>query len=271
MKVKFLGTGASEGVPGLFCQCECCKRVRKEKGKNIRRRAGVIIDDRLMIDFGADVFTQMLDNDLDLTAVENIVFTHSHSDHFAYEDLLNRGSYASRNRTLETTGVYGNGAIIKQMEKGLAEKRALHIHLFTPNKTERVGEYEVTPLLTQHAAGEDSYVLLIQKDGKSYLHFTDSGYPTEELIATLKEKCKNLTAIAMDCTFSTMEQEFFGHMNLSQNVKLKARLLEEGIATENTLFYATHIFHLGGLHQEICDQATPHGIEVAYDGLELEI
>ena len=271
MKIKFLGTGASEGAPALFCQCDSCKRIRKEKGKNIRRRSGLIIDDRLMIDFGPDTFLQMVEYDLDLTAVETVAFTHSHSDHFSFEDLLNRGPYASRNRKIEYTNVYGNEAIVNVLQAQDAEKRFLRPYTFTPNQTVCVGEYQITPLLTQHAAGENSYVLLVQKGEQSYLHFTDSGYPSEELLAVLKEKCTNLTMASLDCTFSTLDKEFYGHMNLNQNVKLKARLIQEGIATENTLFYATHIFHLGALHDELYEAAKPYGISVAYDGLEVNI
>ena len=54
MRIKYLGTAAAEGVPGIFCDCENCKRARKLGGKNIRTRSQAILDDTLLIDFPAD-------------------------------------------------------------------------------------------------------------------------------------------------------------------------------------------------------------------------
>ena len=51
MKIQILGTAAAEGWPALFCNCEACRRAREKGGKNIRTRAGTLIDDQLLIDF----------------------------------------------------------------------------------------------------------------------------------------------------------------------------------------------------------------------------
>lgn len=51
MKIKYLGTAAAEGVPGLFCNCPVCMHARLHKGRNIRTRSQAIVDDTLLIDF----------------------------------------------------------------------------------------------------------------------------------------------------------------------------------------------------------------------------
>ena len=51
MKIKYYGTAAAEGIPGLFCSCEVCEKARKSGGKNIRTRSQTVINDDLMIDF----------------------------------------------------------------------------------------------------------------------------------------------------------------------------------------------------------------------------
>ncbi len=56
MKVTYLGTGAAEGIPALFCNCEYCKSVKKRGGKEVRSRAQVIVDGELSIDFPPDAF-----------------------------------------------------------------------------------------------------------------------------------------------------------------------------------------------------------------------
>ena len=57
MIVKYLGTGAAEGIPAVFCHCNICKHARQKKGRNIRTRSQALIDGKLLIDFGPDTFT----------------------------------------------------------------------------------------------------------------------------------------------------------------------------------------------------------------------
>ena len=56
MKIKFYGTAAAEGFPGMFCSCETCEKARKAGGKNIRTRSQTVINNELMIDFSADTY-----------------------------------------------------------------------------------------------------------------------------------------------------------------------------------------------------------------------
>ena len=89
MKLHFYGTGASEGFPALFCQCENCARARKLGGKNIRTRASLGVDEELLIDFSQDTYSHCLYGGLDLTKIRHVLITHSHSDHFCPADIAN--------------------------------------------------------------------------------------------------------------------------------------------------------------------------------------
>ncbi len=60
MRIKYFGTAAAEGFPGLFCSCEACERARKAGGKNIRTRSQALIDRALLIDFPADTYMHVL-------------------------------------------------------------------------------------------------------------------------------------------------------------------------------------------------------------------
>lgn len=51
MKINYLGTGAAERIPGIFCNCKLCKYAREKKGREIRTQTQLIIDDVLLIDF----------------------------------------------------------------------------------------------------------------------------------------------------------------------------------------------------------------------------
>jgi phosphoribosyl 1,2-cyclic phosphate phosphodiesterase len=60
MELKYLGTAAAEGIPGIFCNCQYCMDARNQGGKNIRTRSQSIIDDHLLIDFPPDSYSHML-------------------------------------------------------------------------------------------------------------------------------------------------------------------------------------------------------------------
>ena len=84
MKLTFLGTAAAEGMPALWCECPTCAEAKKLGGKEIRRRCSYLLDGDTLIDFGPDAFWQSIEFNIDLTAIDRIVFTHAHSDHRRY-------------------------------------------------------------------------------------------------------------------------------------------------------------------------------------------
>ena len=86
MRIKFLGTGASEGIPSLFCNCPVCKNARKEGGRELRSRSGVLLDNDLLIDFSNDMLMNAMRYGIDCTAIRNILISHSHSDHLYVND-----------------------------------------------------------------------------------------------------------------------------------------------------------------------------------------
>ena len=60
MKIKYLGTGAAEGIPAVFCHCNICNHARLKGGRNIRTRSQLLVDDNILIDFGPDSFMHSL-------------------------------------------------------------------------------------------------------------------------------------------------------------------------------------------------------------------
>ena len=59
MKITFLGTAAATSFPLTFCQCKNCKAARKHKGKSIRKRCSLLIDDKILIDLCPDFLTAL--------------------------------------------------------------------------------------------------------------------------------------------------------------------------------------------------------------------
>ncbi|HBF86180.1 MAG TPA: hypothetical protein DDW54_00715, partial [Clostridiales bacterium] len=251
MKIKFLGTGASEAIPAFFCGCPVCESARKNGGKEIRTRAGVVIDDRLMIDFGPDTLLHTLYTGLDLSKIKSVLFTHSHSDHFYAFDLLARSLYSGEGAPNDILKVYGSAAI----KNGLIDsvwynrERVFDRISFCEIAAEReffAEGYKITPIGVIHIPTEPCFMFLIEKDGKAYLHVHDSDFPTERAFAFLKDKGVKLNAVTFDCTYGLIKTEYGGHMNLYQNIRAKDRLIKDGTADGNTKFYSSHICHMAG-------------------------
>lgn len=275
MLIEFLGTGAAEGIPAPFCRCAVCENARSAKGKEIRMRTGVVIDKTLLIDFSPDSLIQSVRFNVDYSGLEGLLVTHTHSDHFAVEDLVQRSPCNSKNRTASLLNIYGNCAMERKLKAALYDEKAaesMDITTIRGGQTIQVGGFRVLALRTIHMETEESLLYLISKEGKHYLHALDSAELTEEIYEQLREEGICLDAVSFDCTFGLLEEEFYGHMNFRQNLRVKKRLEEIGVADAHTKFYLTHISHYAGCTQKDLEAETrQHGFEVAYDGLCVSI
>lgn len=275
MKISFLGTGASEGVPALFCKCAVCENARKKKGRDIRSRIGFLINESLMIDFSPDTYWQTTAHSLDLSAIKTLLITHTHSDHFYPEDLLARNDCSSFVRTNLHLKIYGNQSVVNRFESVNPSQGVLDCTQATAvynQKAFTADGYKITPFKAEHMTTEDCLNYLIQKDGKAYLHIVDSGYPLEETFVYLSQNKIYLDAVSMDCTFGSMQEEFYGHMNLWQNIKVKRRLDALGVTDKNTKVVLTHFSHWNKEdYQTLQNRVDEYDFLVAYDGLVIEI
>ncbi len=277
VRIKFLGTGASEGIPALFCNCSVCKHAREVLGKEVRTRTSVIVDEGVLIDFPPDTYYHSFINGLDLSAVHSALITHSHCDHFYPHDCIARLSCSSINRTESVLTLYLNetaqeklGNVIDKnvFEEIVSNTKTKIIHV--GDKFELKGGYDITVLPADHVSSEECVTYLIEKDGKSYLHVTDSAIPPEEFFKALNGK--HVDAVLLDCTFGTLKGKKYGHMTVDDNAEVKSRLIDMGIADDKTVFVAGHIAHCCGLnHEELSRELNKIGIIVGYDGMSLEI
>ena len=87
IKVTFLGTGTSQGVPLIACRCEVCKSDNK-RDKRLRTSVMIEVNDKVfVIDAGPDFRQQMLRENVQ--RLDGIIFTHEHKDHVAgLDDVL---------------------------------------------------------------------------------------------------------------------------------------------------------------------------------------
>lgn len=272
MNIQILGSGGGEGYPALFCGCERCMAARKAGGKSIRSLSQTLVDGKLLIDLPADTPAHFRQLGRSLGEIEHLLITHVHSDHYCPGLLETRGTDFAPVLGVRQLHVYGN-ADVKRLFDGYYElfpireeiRREIVFHTLTPFQSERIGDYQVTPLKANHAP-EQTALNYIVDDGKSaLLYLLDSGFPTEETLAFLGAYPRKFDCVVMDGTMGV--RYYVYHMNFQQNMELKDRLMEMGVADGKTQFVVAHITHNHApLHEQIETHFQKSGIEIACDG-----
>ena len=113
VEIRYLVTGGAEGFPSIFCQCDACRKVRTLLGKNVKMRSCTLVD-QVMIDLSPDIFSQCINNHVDLSEVNHVVFTHSHSDHLNTTEIcfrLRELASVIRKKDKKVMEIYGNDAV----------------------------------------------------------------------------------------------------------------------------------------------------------------
>lgn len=279
MKVQYLGTGAAEGVPAVFCNCPTCSKARALGGREIRTRSQTLIDGKLCIDFPPDAYYHALHFNVDLSAVENLLVTHSHMDHFYAHDFILRGYKYAAGMTSPVLHIYANAEVAavfkectrRELRTDVADGLPMsELKAFMPYA---VGEYTVTAFPAVHTKEEQSLLFLVEKNGVSYLHLHDTGKLTEETYIYLKEKGKRLNLVTLDCTLIDTGFSVSGrHMGLRENAEVMARLRADGVADGKTKFVITHFSHNSAPFTErLKPLEDQYGVIAAYDGMTVEI
>lgn len=278
MKIKYLGTGAAEGVPALFCDCDYCKKIRSLGEVEFRTRSQVIIDDIISVDFPPEAYAHSLKSGLSFARLKNLLITHSHMDHFYAHDFILRGyKYAKFDGGI--LNIYGNAEVEKvfnectarEMKPEIAEK--IKLTVIKPYKVYEVGGYKVITIPANHSKTEDALLFYVEKGGKGYLHLYDTGRIGKEAFDFLKSNNAKADIVSFDCTFGEVEGgENSRHMGVSDCRLMKDLLVERNIIDGNTKLVITHFSHnCNPTRVHVSDIAKKHGFIAAYDGMETEV
>jgi phosphoribosyl 1,2-cyclic phosphate phosphodiesterase len=275
----YLGTGAAEGFPAIFCNCPNCNAARERGIDEFRTRAQVLIDDTLSIDFPPEAYAHALRFGVDLSSLCYLLVTHSHMDHFYAHDFILRGYKYATVLGSPILSLYGNKEVLNVFTECTARELKpsvtpnLCLNELKPYAEYRVGEYRVLTLLARHCKTEEALLFYIEREGKGYLHLHDTGLLYPEAYRFLSEHGAKVNLVTFDCTFVQNEGgEEARHMGLPDNVKVREELERAKICDSQTKYVITHFSHNANpLRANLAPLEKKYGVIAAYDGFTIEI
>ena len=283
MKIKYWGTAAAEGVPGIFCNCEVCRLARAEKGRKLRTRSQLLINDDLLVDFGPDTYTNSVKYDFNMTNLKHIIITHPHEDHLYADELEHRLSGFACEIGTPVLVLHGSADTLETIRRVTdrvpafkGQDRVIY-DIMKPYETRAIGRYYVTPLPAEHGTATP-FVYLIEEGGKSFLVLNDTGRPSYEVYQYLVKRGILLDAISFDTTYGfenvlVKYGKADHHMGLLDNVAVKGFLDMNGVADRHTVCIANHFSHQGidADYHKMAEHSAKYGFITSYDGLEIEV
>lgn len=264
MKLTFLGTGTSQGVPVVACHCRVCSSA-DPRDDRLRTSALVQIDNgspaagaadrttaNLLIDIGPDFRQQMLRHRVD--HLDAILVTHAHRDHVAGLDDIRSFNYVQHRKM----DIYLNA------EARTAVERDYH-YIFEPHEFPGLPEAELhtvsgpfeaagTRVVPVGAMHKNLPVLGYRIGPLAYI--TDANHIDDGEM----EKLQGVEVLVLN---ALRREKHFSHFCLPEALEVIAKVGPRRA-------YLTHISHEMGLHAEV-QQELPNNVFMAYDNLEIEI
>lgn len=253
MKITFLGTGTSQGVPFIGCSCEVCTSTDR---RDNRLRSSIAIEaggQSIIVDTGPDFRQQMLRSGI--THIDALLYTHSHKDHIAGLDDIRAYNYWQQ-QPIDIYATEATQAALRmeysyifsgQHYPGIPE---LTLHTIA-NKDFEVDGLPVTPVSVMHF----KMPVLGFRIGP-FAYITDANYISEVELA----KLKGVEVLVLN---ALRHEKHISHFTLAEAMEIAQR-----VSAETTYF--THISHQLGLHSSV-SETLPAGMLLAYDGLCINI
>ena len=248
MKITVLGSGTSQGVPVIACDCEVCI---SENPKDARLRSSVMIEEdgqTFVIDTGPDFRQQMLREKVE--KVDAIIYTHEHKDHVAGMDDVRAYNYKWKKDVEIYCTQRVNEALHREFPYVFSDYRypgvpSVNINIIE-NKEFEINGVKILPIEAMH------YKLPIFGFRiKNFVYLTDVSSISENE----KEKIKNTDLLILD---ALRRKPHISHLTLEQALELINELKPKRALL-------THISHYMGKHDDLLKEL-PSNIDLSYDG-----
>ena len=252
LRMEFLGTGTSRGVPVIGCRCAVCTST-DPRDKRLRSSVWISVGGtRILVDAGPDLRQQMLRSGQD--RLDGVLLTHEHMDHVAGIDDLRAFNFA-QGRAMDLFGLPRTlDAVRRMFHYAFTEVRYPGVPQLNLVPVERepftVGTVRVMPVEVKH---HDLSVLGYRIGDLAYI--TDA----KTIQPHAREQLRDLDVLVLNALRIDPHRS---HLNLSEALNLVEELAPRRA-------YFTHISHLMGTHAEV-SRNLPVGVELAVDGLVVE-
>jgi len=251
LKITFLGTGTSSGVPMIGCECEVCSSTNK---KDKRLRSSIIVQSAktiFVVDTGPDFRYQMLRQKI--KHLDAVLFTHPHKDHMAGLDDIRAFNFFTK----QPIDVYADSlteeAVRRDFYYAFTDTKYPGIPELNLNTISlepfMIGDIPVIPILVWHL----KMPVMGFRFGK-FTYITDANRIEE----SERDKIRGSEVMVLN---ALRKQKHISHFTLEEAVDMVQELKVPEA-------YFTHISHQLGRHAEI-EAELPDGIHLAFDGLTL--
>lgn len=253
MIVTFLGTGTSQGVPVIACECEVCTSADK---RDKRLRTSILVqegDTAIVIDSGPDFRYQMLREGV--KKLDAIVFTHEHKDHIAGLDDVRAFNFKHDYEML----VYAVPRVQEAIKREFA-------YIFSDQKYPGIPKVKLMEMGNNPFSVQNIDLLPIEVMHyklpvlgfriKDFTYITDA----KTISDAEKAKIKGSKVVVLN---ALRRETHISHFTLEEAVAMA-----EELGAETTYF--THLSHQIGTHEQL-EKELPQHIRIAYDGMKLEI
>ena len=253
MKITILGSGTSQGVPVIACNCNVCI---SDNPKDKRLRSSIMIEvdnQNIVVDTGPDFRQQMLRENV--KKVDAILFTHEHKDHVAGMDDIRAFNYKWK-KDME---IFASKRVCEALKREFHYVFSTNNYPGTPkvnmNLIEdipfKIKNTIITPIDVLH------YNLPIFGFRiKDFVYITDVSFISEKE----KKKIKGAKILVID---ALRKKKHISHFNLEQALELIKEINPEQS-------YLTHISHFMGTHSELLKEL-PDNVFPSFDGLQIEM
>ncbi|GIV28319.1 MAG: MBL fold metallo-hydrolase [Bacteroidia bacterium] len=252
LEVIFLGTGTSQGVPLIGCECAVCI---SDDERDKRLRSSILVRDEettIVVDTGPDFRQQMLREKI--KRIDAILYTHEHKDHIAGMDDVRAFNFILKKKM----PVYVSDRVLRALEREF-------YYVFSDEKYPGIPEIDVHIIDTMPFYINSIYIQPVELlhyrmpvlgyvFNKKVAYITDANYISD----VEKNKIKNLEVLIVN---ALRREKHVSHFTLNEALQL----IQE---VNPRRAYLTHISHQLGKHEEV-SRELPDNVFVAYDGLRL--